>query len=156
MSTNGIITTVAGNLNNGGGYSGDGGAATNAGLSLPLGVAVDASGNLFIADYNNNCIRQVSTNGIITTVAGNGNGGYPGDGGTASNAELYYPTDVPFDASGNLFISDGGNERIREVTYLHFCDRSTISLPNINTNNMGNYTVIVSNPSGSVTRQSPL
>ncbi len=70
------------------GYSGDGGAATNASLNYPYGVALDASGNLYIADTYNNRIRKVDTNGIITTVAGNGSGGYSGDGGAATNASL--------------------------------------------------------------------
>jgi sugar lactone lactonase YvrE len=120
----GVITTVAGNgyqIENsqgeviGGGYSGDGGAATNAELATPAGVAVDASGNLFIADKGNNCIRKVGTNGIITTVAGNGTNGYSGDGGAATNAELGNPTGVAVDAGGNLFIADYLNERIRKV-----------------------------------------
>jgi sugar lactone lactonase YvrE len=114
VSTNGIITTVAGNGTNG--YSGDGGAATNASLYAPAGVALDASGNLFIADYFNDRIRKVSTNGIITTVAGNGTGGYSGDGGAATNAELNYPRGVALDAFGNLFIADAINQRIRKVS----------------------------------------
>ncbi len=104
MGTNGIITTVAGNGTNG--YSGDGGAATNAELQNPFGVAVDATGNLFIGDDGNSVIREVGTNGIITTVAGNGTTGYSGDGGAATNAELYYPDGVAVDATGNLFIAD--------------------------------------------------
>jgi sugar lactone lactonase YvrE len=120
VGTNGIITTVAGN---GTGYSGDGGAATNAGLYGPDGVTVDATGNLFIADPNENRVRKVGTNGIINTVAGNGagagTGGYgnyfSGDGGAATNAELNLPQDVVVDATGNLFIADSGNLRIREV-----------------------------------------
>ena len=114
VSTSGIITTVAGNGNND--YSGDGGSATSAELFWPSGVAVDASGNLFIADYYNHRIRRVSTNGIITTVAGNGKGGYSGDGGSADSAELYYPASVAMDASGNLFIADATNNRIRKVS----------------------------------------
>ena len=84
---NNIITTVAGNGDSG--YSGDGGAATNASLGYPVGVALDAAGNLYIADISNNRIRKVDTNGIITTVAGNGIAGYSGDGGAATNASLY-------------------------------------------------------------------
>jgi hypothetical protein len=110
----GIITTVAGSGN--GGYSGDGGTATNASLSSPTGVAVDAYGNLFIADEGNNVIRELWTNGIITTVAGNGSRGYSGDGGTATNANLAIPTGVAVDTYGNLFIADQGNNRIREVS----------------------------------------
>ena len=119
VGTNGIIITVAGNGT--GNYFGDGGAATNAELSFPRGVAVDASGNLFIADSYNNVIRKVGTNGIITTVAGNayeagtGYGGYSGDGGAATNAELYYPCRVAVDAFGNMFIADSGNNVIRKV-----------------------------------------
>ena len=113
VDTNGIITTVAGNGT--AAYSGDGGAATNASLSYPSGVAVDAAGNLFIADRDNHCIRKVDTNGIITTVAGNGAQGYSGDGAAATNASLSYPSAVAVDASGNLLIADTGNQRIRQV-----------------------------------------
>ena len=113
VDTNGIITTVAGNGS--ASYSGDGGAATNASLYYPCGVAFDASGNLYIADYGNNRIRKVDTNGIITTVAGNGSCGYSGDGGAATNASLYYPYGVALDAFGNLYIADYDNNRIRKV-----------------------------------------
>ncbi len=113
VDTNGIITTVAGNGDSD--YYGDNGPATNASLYCPIGVAVDASGNLFIADMNNYRIRKVNTNGIITTVAGNGNYGYSGDGGQATNASLYNPYRVAVDASGNLFIADTYNQRIRKV-----------------------------------------
>ena len=114
VSTSGVITTVAGNGTSG--YNGDGGSADSAELSNPYGVAVDASGNLFIADWGNNRIRKVSTSGIITTVAGNGTSGYSGDGGSADSAELYYPVGVAVDASGNLFIADEYNHRIRKVS----------------------------------------
>ena len=89
VATNGIITTVAGK--NGNGFSGDGGMATNACLNQPQGVAFDAAGNLFIADWQNHRIRKVATNGIITTVAGNGISGYSGDGGVATDASLNAP-----------------------------------------------------------------
>jgi sugar lactone lactonase YvrE len=115
VGTDGIITTVAGV---GRGYSGDGGPATNASLSYPQGINIDVSGNLYIADLNNKRIRKVDTNGIITTVAGNGNGAYgaySGDGGTATNASLSFPTSVGFDVVGNLYIADTGNNRIRQV-----------------------------------------
>jgi hypothetical protein len=119
VDTNGIITTVAGSgiLNNGFmNFYGDGGEATNAGLSYPSGVAVDGSGNFFIADQENQRIRKVSTNGVITTVAGNGTGAYSGDGNTATSASLYWPSDVAVDAIGNLFIADSENNRIRKVS----------------------------------------
>jgi len=116
VDTNGIITTVAGNYNLGGSYSGDGYAATNAGLSGPSGIAMDASGNLYIADTGNSLIRKVATNGIITTVAGHTNlWGYSGDGQAATNACLEYPTGVSVDTSGNLYIADDYHEVIRKV-----------------------------------------
>jgi sugar lactone lactonase YvrE len=112
VSPAGIITTVAG-----GGTGGDGGAATSAVLYMPYGVAIDAWGNLFIAETFGNRIRKVSPSGIITTVAGNGSfGGYSGDGGLATAAQLNMPYGVAVDASGNLFIADSFNDRIRKVS----------------------------------------
>ena len=114
------ITTVAGN--GGWGYSGDDSPATSAELNAPCGVAVDGSGNLFIADSGNSLIREVTAStGIISTVAGNyndnaGNGGYSGDGGLATDAELSYPAGVAVDAAGDVFIADTNNSVIREVT----------------------------------------
>jgi RHS repeat-associated protein len=113
VDINGIITTVAGNGTFG--YSGDNGPATSASLASPNGVAVDATGNIFIADTYNHRIRKVDTNGIITTVAGNGTYGYSGDNGPAINAGLFYPNDVAVDTAGNLFIADTVNYRIRKV-----------------------------------------
>ena len=102
-------TGVAGSL-------GDGGAATSAMLGLPEGLAVDSSGDLFIADPANDRIREVTPNGTISTVAGSGNYGYNGDGGLATNAWLSYPTAVAVDASNNLYIADTNNNRVREVS----------------------------------------
>jgi sugar lactone lactonase YvrE len=113
VDTNGIISTLAGDGDYG--YSGDGGAATNASLRSPDGVAVDAFGNVFIADQYNNRVRVVGTNGIITTVAGNGGSGYSGDGGAATNAMLDNATGVAVDSSGNLFFGDRGNDVVRKV-----------------------------------------
>ena len=114
------ITTVAGTGykagTGDGGYSGDGQQATAARLSFPTGVTFDASGNFYFADANNNVIRKVSTNGVITTVVGNGVNGYSGDGGQAINAELDNPVDVEFDAAGNMYIADYYNQVIRKVT----------------------------------------
>ena len=204
VDTNGIITTVAGNGNNG--FSGDGGAATNATINYPYAVALDGTGNLYIADYYNNRIRKVGTNGIITTVAGSGTYGYSGDGGAATSAAFRYPADAKVDNAGNLFIVDYSNYRIRKVdtggvittvagtgTYSFSGDGnlaanatlenpsgvavdgagnlfiadfynnrvrkvyawptslSSLTFPNITTNNIGSYSVIVTNNTGSVT-----
>ena len=113
ISTNGIITTVAGT--NSSGFSGDGGLAVAAKLTSPFAVAVDTSGNLFIADSSNNRIRKVDTNGIITTFAGNGTASFSGDGGVATNASLNTPYGVAVDAYNDVFISDSINNRIRMV-----------------------------------------
>src|SRR5208282_5388812 len=97
-------------------YAGDGGAATNASLAHPENVTVDAGGNVFIGDFNNNRIRKVDTNGIITTVAGNGTNGFSGDGGPATNASLSIPSGMAVDPSANLFLGDTGNNRVRQVS----------------------------------------
>lgn len=106
-------------------FGGDGGPATAASLAEPFSIAFDAAGNLYIADYLNNRIRRVaagadglitgSLDEIITTIAGTGSMGFSGDGGLATSAQLQLPTGVAFDASGNLFITDGGNHRVRVV-----------------------------------------
>ena len=109
-----IIVTVAGSDVSG--YAGDGGPATSARLNSPFGVAVDRSGNLYIADYDNNAVRKVAAaTGVITTVAGNGAAGYSGDGGPATSAKLYGPAGVAADGSGNFYIADAGNNVIRRV-----------------------------------------
>jgi uncharacterized protein (TIGR03437 family) len=113
ITPGGVITTVAGNGIDA--YSGDGGQATAASLGFPIGVAVDGSGNLYIADGDNNRVRKVTADGTITTVAGNGTGGYSGDGASAQNASLNIPSDVAVDAAGNLYIADAGNNRVRKV-----------------------------------------
>ena len=114
VSSDGIISTVAGTGEEG--YSGDGGPAGKARLRSPSGVAVDREGNFFVADSDNNCIREVSSKGIITTVAGTGDSGYSGDGGPATDAQLSHPQGLTVDSAGNLFIADSDNNRIREVS----------------------------------------
>lgn len=113
-TTNVVVTTVAGHGNISG-YSGDGGLATNATLNSPHGVAVDALGNIYIADKNNRRVRLVDTNGFIRTFAGNGSTYFSGDGGNATNAGLYAPEGVAVDSSGNVFIASAGNFRVRKV-----------------------------------------
>jgi uncharacterized protein (TIGR03437 family) len=110
----GIITTYAGNGYNL--YGGDNGPAVNASVNRPEGLAVDAAGDLYIADNGNNRIRRVAANGTITTVAGTGTAGSTGDGGPATKALLSHPWGVALDSSGDLFIADYGNSRIREIT----------------------------------------
>ena len=97
------------------GYGGDGGPAVNAQLNNPRGLAVDSAGNLYIADAGNNAVRKVSTNGTISTVAGNGTRTFCGDAGSAVNACLDRPQGVAVDGPGNLYIADTYNCRVREV-----------------------------------------
>jgi sugar lactone lactonase YvrE len=109
----GAESLIAGSL--GAGYSGDGGPAGDAQLTGPRGLAVDAAGNLFIADSGNHAVRKIAANGIITTVVGDGNRGFSGDGGSAKRARLNTPTAVAIDSKGNLYIADTLNHRIRRV-----------------------------------------
>ena len=112
----GAITTVAGNGNKHGDNSGDGGPATAADLGVPIGVAVDSAGDLFIADVGNDVIDEVNlATGLITTVAGNGTTGYGGDNGPATATNLSFPAGVAVDFAGDLFIADTENGRIREI-----------------------------------------
>lgn len=109
-----IITTIAGNGTQG--YSGDGALATNAQLYNPAGLAFDSKGNLIFADAYNNRIRKINlTTGIISTIAGIGTLGFSGDGGAATSAQFYWPFAVALDTSGNLFLPDVNNHRIRRV-----------------------------------------
>ena len=111
----GVITTVVGT--GAYGYSGDGGLAAKAELHNPFGIVMDPADNLYIADRGNNVIRKVdASTGIISTVAGNGLPGFTGDGGPATAASLNTPENLALDRSGNLYITDFLNGRIREVS----------------------------------------
>jgi sugar lactone lactonase YvrE len=145
IGANGIVTTVAGNGTTN--YSGDGGPATNAGLSHPYAVAVDWLGNLYIADGGNYRVRKVSSTGTITTVAGDGKQGFAGDGGPPLQAELGIPIGVAVSATGAVFIADAQNYRIREVLY----PTPTLQIPNVTGASAGYYDVVVTSAFGSVT-----
>jgi RHS repeat-associated protein len=111
VGPDGVIVTVAG----GGGLAGDGIQATQAFLNFPLGIALGADGTLYIADEGDHRVRRVTPDGIITTVAGNGEAGYTGDGGPATNARMYYPAGLSPGPNGTLYIADTGNNVIRRV-----------------------------------------
>lgn len=114
INTSGIITTIAGTATFG--FGGDNGPATLAQIQPVEGIAVDLSGNVYIADIGNNRIRKINTSGIITTIAGNGTPGYSGYGGPATAAELNGPLGIAVDDThGNLFIADYGNNRIEKL-----------------------------------------
>jgi len=140
-ATTGIIQKAVGNGTPG--YSGDGGPATSAELSLPLGIAFDSAGNLYFADIGNNVIRKViAATGIIVTVAGNGTAGYTGDGGPATNAGLNIPEGVTLDSAGNLYIADTLNSRIRKVSIT----MAPVSFPKTDVgSNSGTQTLTVAN-----------
>jgi uncharacterized protein (TIGR03437 family) len=117
----GIISTAAGTGAGAGphtiaSYSGDGGPATAANLNNPTAVTVDSAGNIYFSDQYNQRIRKVDTNGIITTIAGNGNAGYSGDGGPATAAELNYPGGLTIDQNGDIYVADNNNFRIRKIS----------------------------------------
>ncbi len=115
ITTDGKITTVAGNGMPG--YSGDGGLATAATLFLPSGIAVDAAGNLYIADAGNSVVRRVTASGLITTIAGTSGVGMPasGDGGISTSAQMS-PVRLAVDSAGNIYVSDSLNDRVRMLT----------------------------------------
>jgi hypothetical protein len=119
VNNTGIIITIAGNGHGAGtgtgGYLGDGGPATAAEFYGPTDLALDAIGNLYIADEKNKVVRKIDIAGNVSTIAGTGIAGYNGDGGLATLAELDNPTSVVLDAAGNIFIADQGNHVIRQI-----------------------------------------
>jgi sugar lactone lactonase YvrE len=110
----GTLTTIAGNGL--GSFGGDGGSPLNAQLSVPDGVAIDNTGNIYISDFLNNRVRMVSPAGVMSTVAGNGTSGFSGDGGAATSAQLSQPAGLAIDSAGNLYIADSNNGAVRKVT----------------------------------------
>jgi sugar lactone lactonase YvrE len=114
ISVAGIITTIAGNGTPG--YTGDGGPATAANIDQPGQLFVDPLDNLFFADAATHCIRKINSSGIISTIAGNGLAGFSGDGGPATSARFNMPTALAFDGTGNLFVADFMNNRVRKIT----------------------------------------
>ncbi len=113
LSPGDTINTVAGTGVEG--FSGDGGAAISAALANPFSMAADAAGNVYVADRDNHRVRRIDTTGNITTVAGNGEQGFFGDGGLATSASLNTPTAVAVDTNGNVYIADSNNNRIRVI-----------------------------------------
>jgi sugar lactone lactonase YvrE len=113
VNTAGVISTIVGTST--GGYSGDGGPATQARLYHPRGLTLDAAGNLYVCDYLNHAIRKINTAGIISTIVGGHGPGYTGDGGQAVSAKLNKPSDVLFDTDGSMFISEHENHVVRVV-----------------------------------------
>jgi trimeric autotransporter adhesin len=113
IDTSGIVTTFAGTGT--GSYTGDGGPAASATFFGPVGLAIDAGGNIYVADHINNVVRKINTSMIVSTFAGTGTAGYSGDEGPATAAQLNQPNSITFDPGGNVLISDEFNNRIRRV-----------------------------------------
>ncbi len=115
IDVTGNINTIAGSATSG--YSGDGGPAADAQLNYPFGIACDLTGNIYIADQYNHRIRKIdASSGLITTIAGNGIPGFSGDDSVATNAKLKVPASVALDDSGNIYIADQYNNRVRKVS----------------------------------------
>ena len=113
ITSSGAVSTFAGT--SAAGFTGDGGPATAAQLYAPYGIHLDSSGNVYVADQANNRIRKINTQGVITTFAGSAQGGFHGDGGSATSAQLFYPSDMILDGQGNMYIADTLNMRVRLV-----------------------------------------
>jgi uncharacterized protein (TIGR03437 family) len=113
VTPTGRISTVAGTGS--AGFSGDEGPATAAQLDSPAGIAVEDDGNIFVSDTHNHRIRQVTPDGVIHTIAGTGTAAFSGDGGWATDAQLYSPAGLMLDGAGNLYFADTGNNRVRRL-----------------------------------------
>lgn len=110
----GHTTVLAGSKTSG--YAGDAGSGASALFNSVLGAAVSSAGEVYVADGENHRVREIGANGIVTTFAGIGTAGFSGDGGAARRAQLDYPQDVAIDVQGDVYIADGDNNRVREVT----------------------------------------
>ncbi|MGZ3863279.1 MAG: NHL domain-containing protein [Bacteroidia bacterium] len=115
IDTNGIITTIAGNGL--AGYSGNGGPATTAKLNNPQGITIDTAGTIYVSDGGNNVVRKIDTAGIIVTYAGTCVAGYSGDGGPAIFGKIFNPPGITVDVTGNLYIAEYYNARVRKVSF---------------------------------------
>ena len=129
VSLAGTITAFAG----GGSSLGDGGRATSAQLRTPYGVAADSQGTVYIADYADHRVREVSPGGTITTFAGTGSGGYSGDGGPATSARIYAPYGLAVDRQGNVYIAEYGNHTVRKVAKASAAAALTLTLSGAST-----------------------
>ena len=118
ISAQGVVSKIAGPAGNSFdcGFSGDGGPASAARFCYPDGIARDTAGNLYVADTGNHRIRKIDTAGIVSTIAGNGTGGFSGDGGAATSARLNAPRVLALDTNDSLFVSDVNNNRVRKIT----------------------------------------
>ncbi len=114
ISNTGIITSICGN--GVGAFFGDGGAATAGRVNGPVGITVDTAGNVYIGDWGNNRIRKINTSGTLSTIAGTAVGGYNGDGGNPATTELFHPYGVSVFGTGDIYICDVGNARIRKIS----------------------------------------
>ncbi len=144
IDVSGTITTFAGGSN---GYSGDNGPASAAKFRKPIGIAINSTGYIYIADVSNHCVREIDPSGIIHTVAGTGTLGFYGDGGNATAAKLSNPTGVAIDAYNNVYIADWGNDRVRTF-------RSSVSIEKVS-NNIGLMNVHPNPNNGTFTLQVP-
>ena len=150
VNTNGIITTIGGNGTFG--DSGDGGPGTNAQIKYPFGISVDPVGNVFFTDATSARIRKIGTNGMITTIAGNGVQGIAIDNLSANSTSLSLPRGVLFDQLGSLYITDTGANRFRKISYLEYANQPSFTVTNATTGLVGNnYSVVITSASGSVT-----
>ena len=146
----GILSMIGGN--GGYGFGGDNGPATDATFAAPLDVIVDKHKIIYISDWHNNRIRQVDTLGIITTIIGNGIGAYNGDNIPASSAEIWLPYGMCLDSCGNLYITDGGNVRVRKVTFDTSCHfYGSLSAPIVSNEVVGTIEVVPNPSFGEIT-----